>query len=65
MVGDLPKINHWNSELLNFPIWSNHPEIKTLCDNLYAQAEMFRLATGLPAFTTRPYQLWLATTVNH
>ena len=43
MVNELPKIDRWNSEPLDVHTWSDHPEIKTLCDDLYDQAEMSSL----------------------
>ena len=43
MVDDLPKMDRWNSEPLDVHKWSDHPEIKTLCDDLYDQAGMSTL----------------------
>jgi hypothetical protein len=43
MVDDLPKIDRWNSEPLDVHTWSDHPEIKALCDNLYESAGMSSL----------------------
>ena len=43
MADDLPKIDRWNSEPLDVHTWSEHPEIKTLCDDLYDLAGMFAL----------------------
>ena len=43
MIDDLPKIDRWNSELLNVHTWSDHPEIKALCDSLYEAAGMSSL----------------------
>ena len=38
MTATLPKIDRWNSEPLDVHTWSDHPEIKTLCDRLYDEA---------------------------
>ena len=38
MTDDLPKIDRWNSEPLDVHTWSDHPEIKALCDQLYNEA---------------------------
>ena len=38
MTNDLPKIDRWNSEPLDVHTWSDHPEIKALCDQLYDEA---------------------------
>lgn len=38
MTDDLPKIDRWNSEPLDVHTWSDHPEIKVLCDQLYNEA---------------------------
>ena len=35
MEDDLPKIDRWHSEPLDVHTWSDHPEIKALCDELY------------------------------
>ena len=43
MADELPKIDSWHSELLNVPTWSDHPEIKALCDDLYDQTGMSSL----------------------
>ena len=43
MTDDLPKIDRWNSEPLDVHTWSDHPEIKTLCDILYEAAGMSSL----------------------
>ena len=43
MVNDLPKIDRWNSEPLDVHTWSDHPEIKRLCDSLYEAAGMSSL----------------------
>ena len=43
MADDLPKIDRWNSEPLDVHTWSDHPEIKTLCDSLYEAAGMSSL----------------------
>ena len=40
MEDDLPKIDRWHSELLDVHTWSDHPEIKTLCDELYDHVGM-------------------------
>ena len=38
MPNELPKIDRWNSEPLDVHTWSDHPEIKALCDQLYSAA---------------------------
>ena len=38
MTDELPKIDRWNSEPLDVHTWSEHPEIKVLCDQLYNEA---------------------------
>ena len=38
MNDELPKIDRWNSEPLDVHTWSDHPEIKALCDQLYNKA---------------------------
>ena len=38
MTDEIAKIDRWNSEPLDVHTWSAHPEIKTLCDDLYDQA---------------------------
>ena len=38
MEDDLPKIDRWHSEPLDVHTWSDHPEIKALCDELYDAA---------------------------
>ena len=38
MTNYLPKIDRWNSEPLDVHTWSEHPEIKALCDQLYDEA---------------------------
>ena len=43
MTDDLTKIDRWNSEPFDVHTWSNHPEIKTLCNELYNQAGMSSL----------------------
>ena len=40
MADDLTKMDRWNSEPLDVHTWSDHPEIKTLCDDLYDLAGM-------------------------
>ena len=40
MTSQLPKIDRWHSEPLNVHRWSEHPEIKSLCDHLYADANL-------------------------
>ena len=40
MTSQLPKIDRWHSEPLDIHRWSDHPEIKSLCDNLYADANL-------------------------
>ena len=34
MADDLTKMDRWNSEPLDVHTWSDHPEIKTLFDDL-------------------------------
>ena len=43
MADELPKIDRWHSELLNVHTWSDHPEIKALCDDLYEHAGLSSL----------------------
>ena len=43
MTDDLTKIDRWNSQPLDVHTWSDHPEIKTLCNELYNQAGMAKL----------------------
>ena len=45
MAGDpnLPEIDRWHSRPLDVHRWSDHPEIKTLTDQLYVQCEINRL----------------------
>ena len=38
MEDDLAKIDRWHSEPLDVHTWSDHPEIKVLCDELYDAA---------------------------
>ncbi|MDC1052784.1 hypothetical protein OAQ63_02285 [Planktomarina temperata] len=38
MEDDLPKIDRWHSEPLDVHTWSDHPEIKKLCNDLYDAA---------------------------
>lgn len=38
MTDNLPKIDRWNSEPFDVHTWSDHPEIKTLCNRLYDEA---------------------------
>ena len=38
MTDELPKMDRWNSELLDVHTWSDHPEIKALTDSLYVEA---------------------------
>ena len=38
MTDDLTKIDRWNSEPLDVHVWSDHPEIKSLCEEIYADA---------------------------
>ena len=40
MANQLPKIDRWHSEPLDIHRWSDHPEIKTLCNHLYADANL-------------------------
>ena len=43
MGDDLPKIDRWHSEPLDVHTWSDHPEIKVLCNDLYGQTGMSSL----------------------
>ena len=43
MADDLTKMDRWNSEPLDVHTWSDHPEIKTLCDQLYDEAGLMIL----------------------
>ena len=43
MTDELPKIDRWNSEPLDVHTWSDHPEIKALCDQLYDEAGLLVL----------------------
>ena len=43
MTDELPKIDRWNSEPLDVHTWSDHPEIKALCDELYDAAGLTSL----------------------
>ena len=43
MTDELPKIDRWNSEPLDVHTWSDHPEIKALCDQLYDDAGLLVL----------------------
>ena len=43
MEDDLPKIDRWHSEPLDVHTWSDHPEIKALCNDLYDQTGMSSL----------------------
>ena len=43
MTDEIPKIDRWNSEPLDVHTWSDHPEIKALCDSLYEAAGMVSL----------------------
>ena len=43
MEDDLPKIDRWHSEPLDVHTWSDHPEIKALCDQMYAEAGLSTL----------------------
>ena len=43
MEDDLPKIDRWHSEPLDVHTWSDHPEIKVLCNDLYDQTGMSSL----------------------
>ena len=43
MTSQLPKIDRWHSEPLDVHRWSDHPEIKSLCDHLYADANLVSL----------------------
>ena len=46
MADDLPKIDRWHSEPLDVHTWSDHPEIKKLCNYLYD-------ATGLTSLESK------------
>ena len=52
MADDLTKMDRWNSEPLDVHTWSDHPEIKTLCDDLYDLAGMTILVYPVSAFET-------------
>ena len=43
MSSELPKIDRWNSEPLDVHTWSDHPEVKALCDLLYDKAGLAAL----------------------
>ena len=43
MSSELPKIDRWNSEPLDVHTWSDHPEVKALCDLLYDEAGLAAL----------------------
>jgi hypothetical protein len=43
MAEELPKIDRWNSEPLDVHTWSDHPEIKALCDQMYAETGLSTL----------------------
>ncbi|MDB4855056.1 hypothetical protein OAH86_09795 [Planktomarina temperata] len=43
MADELPKIDRWHSEPLDVHTWSDHPEIKALCDDLYEHAGLSSL----------------------
>ena len=43
MADDLTKMDRWKSEPLDVHTWSDHPAIKTLCDDLYDLAGMTTL----------------------
>jgi len=43
MADELPKIDRWHSERLDVHTWSDHPEIKALCDDLYEHAGLSSL----------------------
>ena len=43
MENDLPKIDRWHSEPLDVHTWSDHPEIKKLCNDLYDDAGLTSL----------------------
>jgi len=43
MADELPKIDRWHSEPMDVHTWSDHPEIKTLCDELYEHAGLSSL----------------------
>jgi hypothetical protein len=46
MAEELPKIDRWHSERLNVHTWSDHPEIKSLCDDLYELAGISSLESS-------------------
>ena len=46
MADELPKIDRWHSERLNVHTWSDHPEIKALCDDLYELAGISSLESS-------------------
>ena len=43
MEDDLPNIDRWHSEPLDVHTWSDHPEIKALCNDLYDVAGLASL----------------------
>jgi hypothetical protein len=43
MTDELPKIDRWNSEPLDVHTWSEHPEIRKLCNQLYDEAGLSML----------------------
>ena len=43
MEDDLPKVDRWHSEPLDVHTWSDHPEIKALCNDLYDAAGLTSL----------------------
>ena len=45
MEDGLPKIDRWHSEPLDVHTWSDHPEIKALCDELYDAAGISTLVS--------------------
>ena len=61
MADDLTKIDRWNSEPLDVHTWSDHPEIKTLCDDLYDLAGM----TTLEPKDLSPDELALVDTIRN
>jgi hypothetical protein len=43
MTDEIAKIDRWNSEPLDVHTWSDHPEIKLLCEQLYSDAKIASL----------------------
>ena len=57
MEDDLPKIDRWHSEPLDVHTWSDHPEIKALCDELYDAAGISTLDPRARAIVSPNEQL--------